>query len=272
MPLIAICSPKGGVGKTMLAANLAHALRRAGRQVLAMDLDPQNALRLHFGVPLADQSGFLAELRSRPDWRAVARRTASGVLLLPYGAVDAGGSLANDQAMERDPSLLGAALAGMLAEPGLTVIADTAPGPSQALRAVLPLADIILVPLLADGGSIAMLPGIESGLFLGRGTLGGLLAARMRIVVNQVEPQGRLSSAVVDALLRRFGPRLIGLVGRDEAVAEALAHGALVADHAPQSRTAADLAEIARTLDAVLPGAATAPGADLPPVPLWGLR
>ena len=31
MPLICVCSPKGGVGKTTLAANLAWALARAGR-------------------------------------------------------------------------------------------------------------------------------------------------------------------------------------------------------------------------------------------------
>ena len=48
MPLICVCSPKGGVGKTTLAANLAWALARAGSKVLALDFDVQNALRLHF--------------------------------------------------------------------------------------------------------------------------------------------------------------------------------------------------------------------------------
>ena len=39
MPLICVCSPKGGVGKTTLAANLAWALARAGSKVLALDFD-----------------------------------------------------------------------------------------------------------------------------------------------------------------------------------------------------------------------------------------
>ena len=52
MPLICVCSPKGGVGKTTLAANLAYSLARTGSKVLALDFDVQNALRLHFGVPL----------------------------------------------------------------------------------------------------------------------------------------------------------------------------------------------------------------------------
>ncbi len=93
MPLIVFASPKGGVGKTTMAANIADALRRNGRRVLAMDFDPQNTLRLHFGVPLTDASGFMAELPKRPDWRNVARQTASGVMLLPHGAIDIRGTL-----------------------------------------------------------------------------------------------------------------------------------------------------------------------------------
>ena len=93
MPLICFASPKGGVGKTTLAANIADALRRDGRRVLAMDFDPQNTLRLHFGVPLNDHAGFLTELPKRPDWRALTRQTASGVMLLPHGAIDIRGAL-----------------------------------------------------------------------------------------------------------------------------------------------------------------------------------
>jgi len=252
MPLLCVCSPKGGVGKTMLAANIAHGLQQAGRRVLALDLDPQNALRLHFGVPLAEEGGFVRDLPRRPDWRAALRRTASGVLLLPHGALDRAGRLALDQALEHNPELLGAALREILVEPELTVVVDTAPGISHALSAVLPQADILLVPLLADGGSVAMLPELESGRFLGRGTLGAMLATRLRLVLNQVDQGSRLSAAVTDALLRRIGPRLVGLVARDEAVATALACEALLADHAPQSRAAHDLAEIVRALESAL--------------------
>ena len=60
MPLICVSSPKGGVGKTTLVANLAYALARAGNKVLALDLDVQNSLRLHFGVPFSDERGYVA--------------------------------------------------------------------------------------------------------------------------------------------------------------------------------------------------------------------
>ena len=68
MPLICVCSPKGGVGKTTLTANLAYALARSGSKVLALDFDVQNALRLHFGVPLSDERGYVAKSAESSDW------------------------------------------------------------------------------------------------------------------------------------------------------------------------------------------------------------
>lgn len=52
MPVISVCSPKGGVGKTTVVANLAYAFSRAGTKVVVIDFDPQNALRLYFGMSL----------------------------------------------------------------------------------------------------------------------------------------------------------------------------------------------------------------------------
>ena len=57
MPLIGFTSPKGGVGKTTLAANVAALLAARGHKVLALDLDPQNALRLQFGLSYRDEAG-----------------------------------------------------------------------------------------------------------------------------------------------------------------------------------------------------------------------
>jgi cellulose synthase operon protein YhjQ len=249
------------VGKTTLAANLAHGFRRGGRRVVALDLDPQNALRLHFGLPHDQALGFIAELPRHPDWRGALHETPSGVALLPYGATDAGARLALGQALDVDPELLAAPVRDMLADPNLVVVVDTPPGASRSLSILLPMADLILVPLMADGGSTATLPEVESGRFLGRGTLGAMLGARMRFVLNGVDQGSRLSAAVASALLRHLGPRLLGLVARDEAVAEALACEALLTDHAPHALAAYDLAEVLRAVDGILfPAAARAIG------------
>ena len=78
MTLICFASPKGGVGKSTLAANIANELARGGLHVIALDLDPQNTFRLHFGIPLEDGTGFTHLLAEHPDWRRCCTRYRSG--------------------------------------------------------------------------------------------------------------------------------------------------------------------------------------------------
>lgn len=47
---IAVMNQKGGVGKTTTTLNLAHALARMGKRVVALDLDPQAHLTASFGM------------------------------------------------------------------------------------------------------------------------------------------------------------------------------------------------------------------------------
>jgi chromosome partitioning protein len=46
--VISFINQKGGVGKTTMAYNTAHALAKKGHKVLAIDLDPQSNLTLLF--------------------------------------------------------------------------------------------------------------------------------------------------------------------------------------------------------------------------------
>jgi chromosome partitioning protein len=82
---LAVCSSKGGVGKTTMAANLAVALARRGR-VLAVDVDPQDSLGRAFGVVAKSGDDSLAGLLEDPsaDARAVVRHDVTpGLDLLP---------------------------------------------------------------------------------------------------------------------------------------------------------------------------------------------
>ncbi len=82
---LAICSSKGGVGKTTVAANLAVTLAASGR-VLAVDVDPQDSLGRAFGVVAKGPDDSLGALLEDPpaDARPVIRHdVAPGVDLLP---------------------------------------------------------------------------------------------------------------------------------------------------------------------------------------------
>lgn len=50
MPMICICSPQGGSGRSSLAVNLAGAYAHRGNKVLLMDFNVQNSLLLHFNI------------------------------------------------------------------------------------------------------------------------------------------------------------------------------------------------------------------------------
>ena len=89
MALVCVASPKGGVGKTSLVAGLAHGMRALGFQVVVIDFDIQNALRLHFGMPLSDLRGFVSGALSHDDWSHLVLTAPGGVRLLPYGDVSA---------------------------------------------------------------------------------------------------------------------------------------------------------------------------------------
>ena len=58
---ITVLSQKGGTGKTTTVRTLADAYRRAGLEVLCVDLDPQGNLSDYFDVP-ADASPTIADV------------------------------------------------------------------------------------------------------------------------------------------------------------------------------------------------------------------
>ena len=60
---IAVCTQKGGVGKTTTVANLAAAWGSQGRRILAVDFDPQFALTRRFGVDPSERSTIRGRAR-----------------------------------------------------------------------------------------------------------------------------------------------------------------------------------------------------------------
>lgn len=220
MPVIVVSSPKGGVGKTSLTANLAVALAKQQRIVTAVDFDPQNALRYHFGLDHADGPGVSELLVSGADWASSVLQSAHQVRVLPHGDADLRQILAAEDRVTVEE--LRFRFQRLMPGPRDIVIADTPPGKNRFLAALEPIADVCLVVFLADAGSMSLLPAYENGLFLKPWKPGD---PKTFALLNQVDPRRRLSREINEFAREHLFDRFIGTVHYDEAMAEALANG-----------------------------------------------
>jgi cellulose synthase operon protein YhjQ len=244
--ILAVVSSKGGVGKSTVVANLAASLAGRGLSVLVVDLDPQNASVLHFGIDPTEITGLSrVGLRGEPLWRAL-METRVGVSLIPYGVVNEQDRIAFEAVLEADAEWL---LKG-LPEPGAggpdLIILDTPPGPSSYLRQALRCANFALVAMLADAASYATIPLMASQVETychPREDFYGLA-----YVLNQVDGSRRLASDVANLVQQRLGDRLAPAIHRDEAVPEALASDRTVIEYDPYCVANADFDELASWL------------------------
>ncbi|OLL28959.1 cellulose synthase operon protein YhjQ [Burkholderia sp. SRS-W-2-2016] len=254
MKVIAVVSAKGGVGKTTLAANLASVLANSGRRVIALDLDPQNALRLHFGVPLDSIDGLSRATLSGNPWQSVMFDGIDGVTVLPYGAVLEDDRRRFEAYLDQHPQWLAHVLQNLRLEPSDIVIVDTPPGSSVYVRAALTAATFALNIVLADAASYAAIPQMErmiDSYAAPRPEFGGV-----GYVVNQIDQSRQLTKDVLKVLRQMLAGRVFpGVIHLDEGVSEALACETTLIHYDPLSQAAADFracgAWLTTALDAI---------------------
>ena len=250
MKIISVVSAKGGVGKTTVASNLSAALRYTGRRVLAVDLDPQNALRLHFGADLRQIDGISRATLSGRSWHEAGFDSASGISVLPFGALNEADRQAFEAYLDRHPGWLTANLGALGLGADDVVVVDTPPGPSVYMRAALSAAQLAVLVTLPDAASYAALPMMESLIatycepradFVGHA-----------IVINQTDNARLLARDVTQVLHANFGERIVGQVHQDQSVSEALAFNQSVLDYDSRSQATQDYIGCAQEVAALL--------------------
>lgn len=243
MPLIVVTSFKGGAGKTMLAANLAVGLRSVGWNVMAVDFNPQDALKLHFGLDAHETRGFAAQMLSGAAWEEAIFDAEPGVDVMPFGRISAGLSGSVSGLLADDTERVIAHLARK-ARSGM-VIVDAPSLPSTGARRLAQAADVVIVATPTDAGSYAALSLADAETFLAED---GILAKTI-VVANQFDEGARLQRSVLALLSKTFGDKLAATIERDEAVDEALASRRTVLLHDQTSKAARSLVALAVHVD-----------------------
>ena len=246
MPVISVCSPKGGVGKTTVVANLAYAFSRSGSKVVVVDFDPQNALRLYFGLSLNDERGIVT--LPNKDWISSCISVDKNLYMLPFGKSDKEQRAVFDEALKQD-NYFKNVQSSLFDNPDVLVIADFAPGYTQALDSIASVSNLQVVPLLADAASVSLFSQLLSG-----GLMDGLVGGGLGyyIVLNQIDNRIKLNREVQNFALQNFKDNLLGMIHKDTNVTEAAGQQISVYDYNKNSAAAFDIEVIAKKVAQIL--------------------
>ena len=234
MDVICVISGKGGVGKSTLTANIAEALQQAGKRVLAIDLDPQNNLRLHLGMDVKDSAGLVRE-GLQPG---AVFTSPAGVHFLPFGQASAEDLHEFASFLRRHPHWLSAGLRALEPLDFDYVLLDTPPGPTPYLQQALQAANRALaVVLAASYATVAQITGLVE-----RHTAGNPRFEGMHVVLNQMPLKGQLAHHVREALAADPSVRLAPVtIHRDPRVGMALANQQTLVSYTPTAMVTADI-------------------------------
>lgn len=252
MSVVSVVSMKGGVGKTSVTANLATALsaKLGPNRVSVIDLDPQNALHWHFGWEDHEADGICRKSLQGVNWNKVAVGTKFDVACLPYGNASEPEREAFETLLSEQPLWIGEQIRKSGLDNDKVVLIDTPPGSSVYLKQVFACADLVLIVLLADAGSYATIPAMETWLDEMSALYPNFQSA---YVLNQVDRGDAFNRDVADLLQQSLGSRLapIGVHG-DVAVSEALAFQQPVLAYDPYGQASHDFARLAAWMIATL--------------------
>lgn len=240
MAVIAVFNQKGGVGKTTTCHNLTAALALAGRNPIALDMDPQGHLSLSCGIKnaTAPESGMEAFFKLHRPLTRLLRDTPAGWQIISSSL----GLAKIDALYGADPkaaTLLKRGFSENLALTGAPVLIDCCPMLGVLTLNALLAADSVLIPVSADFLSMQGVYRLDAAL--------NVLEAKLkrsferRIVVTRYDSRRKLSQEVYAKLKARFGQRVCDTrIGENVALANSPVFGKDVFMYAPNSPGAAD--------------------------------
>lgn len=111
MRIIALANQKGGVGKTTSTINLGYGLKRLGKRVMLIDLDPQSHLTYSLGLKAHELDGTIYDVLKGQQSISDVQQEVRGVTIIP-STLDLSGADMELAAVPGRERLLGDALEG----------------------------------------------------------------------------------------------------------------------------------------------------------------
>ncbi len=240
MQVLAFISGKGGVGKTTLAVNVAVALAQRKQRVLLIDLDPQNAQRLHLGMNPDEIAGLTREGISHSS----IFDSPFGIQFIPFGRISEAELEEFEAELKKHPSWVADGINSLTTDSFDFVILDTPPGPTVYLQQALEAANRALVVVLADAASYATLPKITS--LVSQYTAERTDFAGINLLINQMPIHNKLGHQVRTALYTNYADQLVPVaIHKDPRVSQALGFERPVLQYEPGCKASLDIQSVA---------------------------
>jgi cellulose synthase operon protein YhjQ len=243
VPVLAVFSLAGGVGKTSLVASLGRALSSRGERVLLVDTAAYGLLPFFFGA--RDQRPGMLRTFNPPGVSSEA--PIQLVTLDPEGQPPESQDPNRGQSPEANQDWL-AQEVGRYTHGANRVLIDLPTASGSTTRRVLRLGPVVLVPILPDMNSVVSVGAIEA-FFRNSAAMAGVGGGKPIMpyyVLNQFDYSLPLHLDVREILREQIGDRLLPFaLRRSSAVSEALAEGMTVIDYAPSAVIAEDYAHLA---------------------------
>jgi cellulose synthase operon protein YhjQ len=240
MHVIAFISGKGGVGKTTLAVNVAVALAQRKKRVLLIDLDPQNAQRLHLGMNPEEIAGLAREGISHTS----IFDSPFGIQFIPFGRIREAEQEDFETELKKHPTWVSDGINALNTDAFDFVVLDTPPGPTVYLQQALAAANRALVVVLADAASYATVPKITS--LVEQYTAGRADFFGFNILINQMPVHNKLSHQVRSSLYAGFPNQMVPVaVHKDPRVSQALGFERPVLQYEPGCKASLDIQSVA---------------------------
>lgn len=246
MKRLLFVSLKGGCGATTVTANLAQALVKINKHVLAIDTAPANLLRLHFGLPNFTTDGWAHHLFKGLPWYEAGFESPQGAALLPFGQLSPEQRQQFDASREQylvDLNKQTYLLDSADREQWMLFHAEMSDLNASYLTEAVASMDAVFVVVTPDAVSYTVLQS-----WLESNPAAEVLSkqGKLRFIANKYQPETEVGRDFMLVLKQELAGLLVPvIVHQDTALMDSVANLTTVQHYAPASQAAKDFQSLA---------------------------